>query len=319
VIVQKLSNYFGFPFLGSVNYGRLDGALKKLSLANLNLKVFGKKLNPTLIVIIKTDMELKHFMSTLSSNLDGLSAGDHVLSGKTYEIYDISTICSGQYGNGFSESGFDILKDMYSEIWPVSPSTPGQPGAHHHISPSPSDFSKYHHAMHGVVSHSSSGSQGPMPLPDPSPTDDTVVVLLHGKSRILQIFMEDAIDQYGNQFHRFPFFGNRAYSEIVSTLSRIPNINFDFPKHYKIVYLGKNKNHNNNEYAILVHAIDQRIADGVKSFIQSYIPFVTNRLIFNDQNFSQIYQSAARRQPTISISAAPIITDYIDEHGNLKP
>jgi len=311
VVVENREDgdFFSFPFFQGINYRIFQNSLSVLRSDILRKVVVGKVSGDELTVIIEVSKPLMEFMHELSSGLTGLRA-------KSFCLGDIFAIKSrGPEGN-FAKTGFKILIDLYSNMWPVAPPPSDHPIAHHHIHHHPSDFSKYHHAMPGVVSHPPAGRT--QLLPDSSPTDDTVVVLLHGKSYARQIFMEDAEDQYGKQFYRFPFFGNRAYSEIVSTLSRIPGINFDFPKHYKIVHLGKNAKNNNNEYAILVHAIDQKIADGVKGFIQSYTPFVTNRLIFNDQEFSQIYQSAAMRQRTISITAAPIITNYIDKDGNLK-
>jgi hypothetical protein len=300
VVVENRGNFSSFPFLKGINYGNFDGALGNLRLDNGSIKVFEKtsRQGPTAIVIIKTSEDLMRVMSTLSASFPDLRE-------KAWDIHNISDIRAGGPTSHFSATGFEILKDLYGEMWPAQSSTPAEPGAKQSGSP----FAAYHNLLvpgpHNLAAHDPVAQQG---------TDETVVVLLHGRFLIKNIFMENATDPHtGQTFHRFPFFGNTACSEIVSRLE-VLHLDFNFASHNKVVHLGINKHNGNNQYAILINAVDYRIADSVKEFIQHG----TSGLIFGDQKLQEIYSLAQERRHNLSIFAAEIILKYINADGSFK-
>jgi hypothetical protein len=305
VVVEKRRDSSGpfssFPFFKGIKYGDFNKALHKLLLLdNGSIKEFEKssREGPTVIVIIKTDEDLMHVILTLSASF-------HNLTPKEWDIHNISDIRAGGPTNHFSATGFEILKDLYGEMWPVQSAT--EPGAKQSGSP----FAAYHNlwmpGAHNLAAHDPVAQQG---------TDETMVVLLCGRGYRKQIFMENAIHE-GLPCYKLPFFGNTTCNEIVSRLEACAShglVDFQHTNHYKVVHLEINERSGKTKYAILINPINDQIANSVKEFIQHD----TKGLTFGYQILHEMYTLAREGRENLSITAAGIILKCINIDGNLK-
>jgi hypothetical protein len=306
VVVENRGNFAGFPFFTKIFYKNLDDNFGKLGLGNGSLKMFGKVLSSELIVIMQTDEDLSEFMSKVRRSTD-----PNFNVKKIYEILDISKTLRSGPTESFSAFSFNLLKDLYNEMWPIiaSPMHADMPLAHQNPAlPNPYPIMPLAHQNPNLKPFFDRN------LPPPTVKDKIAVVILSGRAEAKKLFMENANDPSEGPFSRFPFFDGISYSTMADKLTSQFGVDFRHENRYRVARIS------DGNYCILVHPIDDTMANRIKLFINDNPVFVGNGLVFADKNFKEMYRIAknVENDKRISRFAAAILTRFINEDGSFK-